>query len=188
MYYTNELYHHGILGQKWGVRRYQNADGTLTPAGREKYLGKQSKRINSMYDHSNKWANRKIEKLDKKGKTAKADVMRYMVKSNEKARKEKLKQLDKMETIKDLKKSKRQDRMDYVFGGQDNADANFTNMTSFFTRAHEYNIQRGMRWASNFTMNKTLSRMPVEKGYNYLRMKHQRSSSYNSGYSSANSR
>ena len=31
------LYHHGILGQKWGVRRYQNADGTLTEAGKKRY-------------------------------------------------------------------------------------------------------------------------------------------------------
>ena len=32
--YTDELYHWGVKGQKWGVRRYQNADGTLTAAGK----------------------------------------------------------------------------------------------------------------------------------------------------------
>ena len=32
----DQLYHHGIKGQKWGVRRYQNHDGTLTSAGRKK--------------------------------------------------------------------------------------------------------------------------------------------------------
>jgi len=31
------LVHHGILGQKWGVRRYQNKDGTLTSAGKKRY-------------------------------------------------------------------------------------------------------------------------------------------------------
>ena len=31
------LAHHGILGMKWGVRRYQNPDGSLTPAGKRKY-------------------------------------------------------------------------------------------------------------------------------------------------------
>ncbi len=36
-----ELYHHGIKGQKWGVRRYQNEDGTLTSAGKARY-GKNS--------------------------------------------------------------------------------------------------------------------------------------------------
>lgn len=33
----DELYHHGIKGQKWGNRRWQNEDGSLTPAGREHY-------------------------------------------------------------------------------------------------------------------------------------------------------
>ena len=34
---TRELYHHGIKGQRWGIRRFQNEDGTLTKAGIKKY-------------------------------------------------------------------------------------------------------------------------------------------------------
>jgi len=32
-----ELSHHGIKGQKWGILRFQNKDGSLTPAGRIRY-------------------------------------------------------------------------------------------------------------------------------------------------------
>jgi hypothetical protein len=32
-----ELHHHGIKGQKWGIRRYRSVDGRLTPAGKKRY-------------------------------------------------------------------------------------------------------------------------------------------------------
>lgn len=35
--YETLLYHHGIKGQKWGIRRFQNPDGSLTSKGRKKY-------------------------------------------------------------------------------------------------------------------------------------------------------
>lgn len=41
---NNYIYHHGIKGQKWGVRRYQNPDGTLTPAGKKR-ISKEYKKV-----------------------------------------------------------------------------------------------------------------------------------------------
>ncbi len=50
--YTNELAHHGILGMKWGVRRYQNKDGTLTAAGKVRYSEESNKAIKTNRDGS----------------------------------------------------------------------------------------------------------------------------------------
>lgn len=54
-----ELYHHGILGQKWGVRRYQNEDGSLTPAGYKRLM-----------KADQKWAKKKSDKITAQAKKA----------------------------------------------------------------------------------------------------------------------
>lgn len=51
IYFGNELYHYGVQGQKWGVRRYQNSDGSLTEEGKKRYSRKNSKNSNNGINH-----------------------------------------------------------------------------------------------------------------------------------------
>lgn len=53
----NDIYHHGIKGQRWGVRRYQNKDGSLTPAGQKRLEKKDAK-----------WAHKNYEKITSKAR------------------------------------------------------------------------------------------------------------------------
>lgn len=41
---NGELYHHGVKGMRWGVRRYQNKDGSLTPAGKKRELTEEERK------------------------------------------------------------------------------------------------------------------------------------------------
>lgn len=53
--------HHGILGMKWGVRRYQNEDGSLTNAGKQRYSDKSAKKVSSEYEQELAYNSKKNE-------------------------------------------------------------------------------------------------------------------------------
>lgn len=55
----NELLHYGTKGMRWGIRRYQNPDGSLTPAGRKR-----------LEKADYKWAKKKTDKITAQAKKA----------------------------------------------------------------------------------------------------------------------
>lgn len=64
------LIHHGIIGQKWGIRRYQNPDGTLTPAGQKRREIRDAKWVDKnadkIYKKVLKKSRRELNKAEKK--------------------------------------------------------------------------------------------------------------------------
>lgn len=62
MDYSLYLAHHGILGQRWGVRRFQNPDGSLTEAGRRRLEKKDAKWARRNYEKAYKRSYKQVKK------------------------------------------------------------------------------------------------------------------------------
>ena len=81
---SDELYHHGIKGQKWGVRRYQNSDGTLTSKGKNRYARDAREKEFNKYDES---TGKYYKQSEKNGRTnLEVDAKRYVKEDTERTK------------------------------------------------------------------------------------------------------
>lgn len=80
---SESLTHHGVLGQKWGVRRYQNPDGSLTSAGKKHYkkdgIDAYTSELNKRTSDMRKHLGVKETKIDDVSKMSKKDKFSKML-------------------------------------------------------------------------------------------------------------
>lgn len=160
---TNYLAHHGVKGQQWGVRRYQNADGSLTEEGRAKlsrYKDKENKRLDKRFSKTNRKYEKKLSKDLSEVKRAKYEYRYNVEKGKQKIERAALKKMTYDQMLGE-KYEVRRDRGRALLLGA--LDVGMIRVSKTYTGLDKYPIDRQYRYLNFPNKNDTLRRARLQR-------------------------
>lgn len=169
-YYSQELYHHGVKNQRWGFRRWQNKDGSLTPAGRLRY----SKMANRSLSKQQSLQRTRLDNWNKSGHDPKYSDMG---KKEEKLYNKYKDSIDKLEKDKEIRESNQNKKEPVVVNppkedtvSTNNQKNNTQNTTKEEKTKPDTNVVRtkSVKDMSDEELNAIVNRMNLEQRYAQL--------------------
>lgn len=153
--YSDELYHHGIKGMKWGVRRYQKEDGSLTSAGKKRYHKNESYRSKLAIK-----AKKKSERFQTQADKALMDVDDLKTNGTKSEAYKKWKKANDADLRRKREYDKKHGTNTYVMAFWDRLDSSevINKLIDENTARYEYNVRAAETWLK---ANTNLMNMPI---------------------------